>query len=205
MHNRVALAESARLQQRARLARTNAPTVPGATWVSLGPTEGTEQMTEKTPQVISGRINDIAVDPRDPSVVYIASSGGGVWKTFDLMAPAGATWLPLSDTQPSLAAGALALDPDHPDTLYVGYGDFVHTVGNSVARTLGVRRNHRRRRHRRHGPRRGEWHHVLRQHADHPSVLPATKIGLRHRGRLVRPRFSTRRPRPRRAARRGRR
>jgi hypothetical protein len=135
VRNRVALAESAKLQQRARLARATAPTVPGTTWVSLGPTEGAQQMTEKTPQVISGRINDIAVDPRDPDVVYVATSGGGVWKTFDLMAPAGATWLPLSDTQPSLAAGALALDPDHPDTLYVGYGDFVHAVGNSVART----------------------------------------------------------------------
>ncbi|HMG21483.1 MAG TPA: hypothetical protein VK607_09215, partial [Kofleriaceae bacterium] len=132
VRNRVALAESAKLQQRARVA---GPTVPGATWVSLGPTEGSQQATQNVTQVISGRINDIVVDPRDPGVVYIATSGGGVWKTFDVMAAAGASWLPLSDTQPSVAAGALALDPDHPDTLYVGYGDFYHTVGNTVART----------------------------------------------------------------------
>ena len=135
VRNRVALAESAKLQRRARDLRLAAPTVPGTSWVSLGPTEGTAQGTEKVSEVISGRINDIAVDPRDPGVVYIATSGGGVWKTFDLLAPAGPTWLPLSDTQPSLAAGALALDPEHPDTLYVGNGDFYHTVGNTVTRT----------------------------------------------------------------------
>ena len=135
--NRVALAESAKIarQRELRIAGAAAPAVPGTTWVSLGPTDGNQQSTEHVNQAISGRINSIAVDPRDPGVVYLATSGGGVWKTFDLQAPGGASWLPLSDTEPSLAAGALVLDPDQPDTLYVGYGDFINTAGNTVVRT----------------------------------------------------------------------
>lgn len=137
MYDRVALAESARIQRQRelRLTRAAAPAVPGTSWVSLGPTDGNDQLTERVSQTISGRINRIAVDPRDPGVVYLATSGGGVWKTFDLWAPDGASWLPLSDAEPSLAVGALVLDPDHPDTLYVGYGDFINTAGNTVART----------------------------------------------------------------------
>ena len=39
------------------------------------------------------------------------------------------TWAPTMDLLPNLAVGALALDPDHPDTLYVGNGDFVDAIG----------------------------------------------------------------------------
>jgi hypothetical protein len=133
--NRAALAESAKIHARAAGLRAHAATVAGSTWVSLGPTEGDIEQIDQLRDIVSGRINDIVVDPRDPNVVYLATSGGGVWKSFDAWSASGAHWLALSDAEPSLAAGALAIDPDHPDTLYLGNGDFFHTAGNTVSKT----------------------------------------------------------------------
>ncbi len=47
-------------------------------------------------QAVSGRVNSVAVDPTDPNVIYIATGGGGAWKTKD----GGHTWLPLFDALP---------------------------------------------------------------------------------------------------------
>jgi len=66
----------------------------------------------------SGRITSLVVDPADARIVYAGSAGGGVWKTVD----AGKSWLPLTDTAPSLAIGALAIDPTGR-ILYAGTGE----------------------------------------------------------------------------------
>ncbi len=54
-------------------------------------------------------------------MIYLGTAGGGVWKSTN----DGANWTALTDNQPSLATGALALDPaDATDnTLYVGTGE----------------------------------------------------------------------------------
>src|SRR5262249_48386806 len=44
---------------------------------------------------------------------------GGIWKTTD----GGSTWSPLTDNQPALAMGAVAIDPSNPDTIYAGTGE----------------------------------------------------------------------------------
>src|SRR5206468_9545966 len=67
----------------------------------------------------AGRVAALAVDPRDPKVVYMGAAGGGVWKTTD----GGQHWTPLTDDQPSLATGAIALAPSNPDIVYVGTGE----------------------------------------------------------------------------------
>src|SRR5262249_35269194 len=51
--------------------------------------------------------------------IYIGAAEGGVWKTVN----GGVSWKPLTDSQPSLANGAIALDPSNPDTVYVGTGE----------------------------------------------------------------------------------
>src|SRR5215471_4393559 len=66
----------------------------------------------------SGKIDALAVDPRNANVVYLGSSDGGVWKTID----EGAHWTQLFDEQDSLSIGSIALDPQNPDTIYVGSG-----------------------------------------------------------------------------------
>ncbi len=110
--------------------------VPATSWVSMGPTDAPQEVNYfEIASVDSGRPNNIVVDPRDGNVVYMAVSGGGVWKSFDFLSGATPTWAPTMDIEPNLAIGALALDPDHPDTLYVGTGDFVDTAGGSMQKS----------------------------------------------------------------------
>jgi len=74
----------------------------------------------------SGRVTVVAVDPSDATgnTVYIGGAAGGVWKTTD----GGTTWKSLTDSQPSLAVGSIAIDPNNHLTIYVGTGedDFNH-------------------------------------------------------------------------------
>jgi hypothetical protein len=138
VRNRVALAESQKLQQRARVrAQAGLPSVPATAWVSLGPTSALDEFNGvDVPGVDSGRLNTILVDPRDPNVVYIAASGGGVWKSFNFLSATGPIWSPATDTLPNLAVGALAMSDANPDTLYLGNGDFVDGAGNTILKSL---------------------------------------------------------------------
>ncbi len=71
------------------------------------------------PALTSGRIGDLAVDPRDPRRWFVAVASGGVWKTEN----AGTTWTPIFDGEGSFSIGALALDPANPHVLWVGTGE----------------------------------------------------------------------------------
>ncbi len=71
------------------------------------------------PAVTSGRIADIAVDPRDKATYYVAVASGGVWKT----TTAGTVWTPIFDSQGSYSIGCITLDPNDPMTVWVGTGE----------------------------------------------------------------------------------
>src|SRR5689334_16110108 len=71
------------------------------------------------PAFTSGRIADLAVDPRKPSTYYVAAASGGVWKTVN----GGATFEPIFDRQGSYSIGCLALDPRNPLVVWVGTGE----------------------------------------------------------------------------------
>ncbi|NNF17665.1 MAG: glycosyl hydrolase, partial [Gammaproteobacteria bacterium] len=71
------------------------------------------------PAFMSGRIADIAVDPTNRSTWYVAVGSGGVWKTTN----AGITWKSIFDGQGSYSIGALAIDPNHHQTIWVGTGE----------------------------------------------------------------------------------
>lgn len=71
------------------------------------------------PALMSGRINDMAVHPTNPRIIYTGTAGGGVWKSND----AGTTFNPIFDEY-CQSIGAVALDPNDPDnTIYVGTGE----------------------------------------------------------------------------------
>lgn len=83
------------------------------------------------PAVMSGRISDIEVVNRKPTIMYIGTAGGGVWKTVS----AGATFRPIFDDY-TMSIGKITLDQRHPDTVWVGTGE--PWVRNSVGVGTGI-------------------------------------------------------------------
>ncbi len=88
------------------------------------------------PAFMSGRIADIAIDQNDTNVRYIAVGSGGVWKTTN----AGVTWDPIFDGQGSFSIGAVTIDPNDSQTIWVGSGENVS--GRHVAFGDGVYVSH---------------------------------------------------------------
>lgn len=86
-------------------------------WTSVNPTGLFYRVTNAS--YISGRTNSIAFHPTDPLTFYIASAGGGVWKTTD----GGTTFRSVTDNLPSLSCGAVAVDPLNPSVVYLGTGE----------------------------------------------------------------------------------
>jgi photosystem II stability/assembly factor-like uncharacterized protein len=72
------------------------------------------------PAVTSGRVADIAVDPRNRSRYFVAAASGGVWKTIN----AGTTWEPVFDGESSYSIGCVVIDPNNPFVLWVGTGEY---------------------------------------------------------------------------------
>ncbi len=70
----------------------------------------------------SGRARDIAFDPQNPNIAYVASASGGIWKTNDITASP-VQWIDLSGGLPSLRTTAIAVDPGNSNTIYVGTGE----------------------------------------------------------------------------------
>lgn len=117
--------EEARLRA-AREARGLAALAPEQqlVWAALGPAPIAEGQTFGTPRVaVSGRVSAIALDPgyngASNQTVYVGAAQGGLWRSLDN----GAHWSPLLDGQPSLAVGAIAIDPTNPQVIYVGTGE----------------------------------------------------------------------------------
>lgn len=71
------------------------------------------------PQVMSGRVTDIAVPHGIPYTFYVATASGGVWKTEN----EGTTWKAIFDDAPSGSTGAIACAPSQPNTVWVGLGE----------------------------------------------------------------------------------
>ena len=71
------------------------------------------------PAVTSGRISDIAVNPNNNSEYYVASSGGGVWKTTNR----GISYQPVFDKEGSYSIGCVTIDPSNSNTVWVGSGE----------------------------------------------------------------------------------
>ncbi|HEY3715375.1 MAG TPA: hypothetical protein VGL39_12670 [Jatrophihabitantaceae bacterium] len=95
----------------------------GGSWSLVGPSN------------IGGRITDLVVDPRRPDTVYVAASGGGVWRSSDAGATFHAAW-PTGVTQ---TIGALAMGSD--GTLWAGTGEANPSGGGLTFFGSGVYRS----------------------------------------------------------------
>jgi len=91
-------------------------------WRSIGPAN------------MDGRVADIAGVPGNQSIVYVAAASGGLWKTIN----GGVTWKPIFERQGTISIGAIALDPNSSDVVWVGTGE--SAVRNSVSFGDGIYR-----------------------------------------------------------------
>ena len=114
-----------RLRERAKAPRSIVRADKAVTWNDRGPGN------------VAGRARGIIVDPDDPSGLtwFIASVGGGVWKTDD----GGASWRPLTDATPGLAVQSITMDPLDHDVIYAGTGESFFNIdtmnGNGILKS----------------------------------------------------------------------
>jgi photosystem II stability/assembly factor-like uncharacterized protein len=92
-------------------------------WRSIGPAN------------MGGRTADVEGVPGDPSIVYVATASGGLWKTTN----AGISWTPIFERQGTLSIGDIALAPGNPDVIWVGTGEA--NTRNSMSFGDGVYRS----------------------------------------------------------------
>ena len=71
------------------------------------------------PANMSGRITTIDVVVSNPNTMYVGAASGGVWKSEN----GGTRWDPVFDDQPTQNIGALAIQQDQPNVVWVGTGE----------------------------------------------------------------------------------
>jgi hypothetical protein len=71
------------------------------------------------PALTSGRISDVAVDPTNKKIWYVATAAGGVWKSVN----AGLSFTPVFDGEGSFSLGAITIDAKNPNVIWVGSGE----------------------------------------------------------------------------------
>ena len=71
------------------------------------------------PALPEGRATAVAGSNVHPLLYYAGTAGGGVWKTID----GGASWNNISDNIHVASVGAIAVDPNDDQTLWVGAGE----------------------------------------------------------------------------------
>jgi photosystem II stability/assembly factor-like uncharacterized protein len=84
------------------------------------------------PANMSGRITAIAVAATDPKIMVVGAASGGVWKSTN----GGSAWEPIFDDQPTQNIGAVAIDPNNADIIWVGTGE--GNPRNSVNLGMGL-------------------------------------------------------------------
>ncbi|MDX1463161.1 MAG: glycosyl hydrolase, partial [Marinirhabdus sp.] len=70
------------------------------------------------PTIMSGRVVDLAVNPKNPTEFYVGYASGGVWHTKNN----GTTFTPVLDSSPTQNVGSLAVDWSS-GTIWVGTGE----------------------------------------------------------------------------------
>ncbi|MCA1558999.1 MAG: glycosyl hydrolase [Acidobacteria bacterium] len=100
--------------------RMNADSLAGLAFRSIGPS------------LTTGRISDVEVDPKNPSVWYVAAATGNLWKTENR----GNTWTPIFDQYGSYSLGVVVVDPRDSNVVWLGTGE--NTNQRSVSFGDGV-------------------------------------------------------------------
>ncbi|WP_291963130.1 WD40/YVTN/BNR-like repeat-containing protein [Maribacter sp.] len=84
------------------------------------------------PANMSGRITAIDVVTDHPKTMFVGAASGGVWKSEN----GGSAWKPVFDEQPTQNIGALAIQQNDPNVIWVGTGE--GNPRNSMNLGMGV-------------------------------------------------------------------
>src|SRR4051812_39197252 len=103
------------LSAAAACAAVNAQSPPGITTAALNGMS----LRSIGPDITTGRIADIDVDPRNPNVWYVASASGGLFKTENR----GNTFTAIFDEGGSYSLGAVKVDPKDSNVVWLGTGE----------------------------------------------------------------------------------
>ncbi len=71
------------------------------------------------PAGMSGRVTAIDVVQKNPKIMFVGTASGGLWRSTDR----GITWKPVFDKQKVMSIGAIAIDQQDPDIIWVGTGE----------------------------------------------------------------------------------
>src|SRR5262245_4667029 len=85
---------------------------------SIGPSLTTGRIYD-VPGHPTGVMSDVAFDPKNPNVWYVAASAGNLWKTENR----GNTWTPIFDEYGSYSLGAVVVDPRDSNVVWLGTGE----------------------------------------------------------------------------------
>jgi hypothetical protein len=113
----------------------------GFSWTNLGPTSNLVDATWSG--IDSGRPVAVVPHPTTATTLYLATSGGGVFKctNADLNAAGDWTWTAITDDLPAsgsggnVSIGAMAMSPTDANVLYVGLGDPFDAEGRGFYKT----------------------------------------------------------------------
>jgi photosystem II stability/assembly factor-like uncharacterized protein len=71
------------------------------------------------PAGMSGRVTAIDVVLKNTEIIYVGTASGGLWRSTS----GGVDWEPIFDEQPAASIGAVAVDQNIPDIIWVGTGE----------------------------------------------------------------------------------
>ena len=101
------------------VAFTAAPAFAQITTEEISAAKQALRWREIGPTIMGGRVSDIAVVESDPSVFYVGTATGGIWKTTN----AGITFEPVFDHEETSSIGDVTVAPSNPNVIWAGTGE----------------------------------------------------------------------------------
>src|SRR6476646_7118191 len=91
----------------ARAQAADSLTIAGLRWRAIGPANS------------MGRLSDVVGIPSPSKTLFVATAGGGIWKTGNN----GVTWRPVFDDKRVASMGVIAIAPSDTQVVYAGTGE----------------------------------------------------------------------------------
>ena len=131
-------APAAKMERPAHLPTSYSPSTAYIQATSEAATKAVESMQFRNigPAIMGGRVADLAVVDDNPSVFYVGTASGGVWKTVNH----GTSFEPVFDHESTSSIGDVTVSQQNPNLVWVGTGEPNNRqsspYGNGVYRSL---------------------------------------------------------------------